>query len=197
MIVLCVSLPEYKMWIFEGDSLIGQKGLSIGISRSKYSNNEVQKEKLIDNLLKMYDNLNKKDIETLMIPISVKSKKEHENRLYRETLLNGCNFEYPIIDGTKYDIIINNYKVQDKCARKQRGSYFKVDFGDYCKDDNAYYWINMPDKSFYIIPETILLNIHNKIPKALYLSKVYDKYKYDPLNNPECLNIVKSLFKLN
>lgn len=182
MIVICVSLPEFKIWCFEGNDLIGNTSITIGSNQSKYSQNKINNEDLCNTLITMYDKVKKSDLATLMIPSAPSAQKEHSNRLERENLLYGCTFEYPIIDGTKYDVIINGYKVQDKCASaQQKGSnHYGITLEGYIKGDNDYYWINVYDKNgFYIIKEDeMLCDDGINIKKKFYLSKKYDKYFY-------------------
>jgi hypothetical protein len=115
-IVLCVIVPEFKMWLFEGNTLLGQKGLTIGLLKSKYDVHEMSVLSIKEKLFEMYDKLEKNTSENMMIPVTILSQKEHSNRLCRESLLPNCVFEYPHIDGTKYDVVINDFKIQDKCA---------------------------------------------------------------------------------
>lgn len=196
LIVLCVSFPDEKLWMFDGDTLLSKTCLSIGFTNSKYKTNEVTKDQLPDALLAKYDGFKKSNIETLMMPLSNSTRLEHENRLYRESILGDLTFEYPRIDGTKYDVIINGYKVQDKCARERDNKYLYVRFqNNYIKGDNDYYWISLPDKSFYIIPENILFDKSKmKIKGYLRLEPSFDQFKYNSLQTPEELNKIKSLF---
>lgn len=197
IIVLCVVIPEFKMWLFEGNALLGQKGLSIGMSKSKYAANEMNVLSIKEKLFEMYDKLEKNTLEYMMIPITALSQKEHSNRLRRESLLPNCVFQYPPIDGTKYDVIINGFKIQDKCATtktKKSTKFFSIRLSsEYCKGDNDFYWINLPDQSFYIIPEFVLLNSDDSIRNDLYLSKAYNQYKYDPNNDPHCRDKIEKL----
>lgn len=197
MLVVCVSFPEFKIWIFKGDDILGKRGISIGKHRSIYINNEFKKENVESKLLDFYQNCNKKSIEELMIPTSFSTKKEHKNRLTREKILHGLTFTYPIMDGAKYDAIINGYKVQDKCTRIRKCKYLFVDLDDdYVKDDNAFYWFNNPDESIYIIPESELLNKNdNTIKKSINLSAYYNQFKYGPVFTEETIQKITMLFQ--
>lgn len=106
--------------------------------------------------------------------------------------------EYPEIEGTIYDLKINNYKVQDKIygivdkinyrIYIQRQSNKK--YIPYNKGDNHFYWLWL-DKSdyFFIIPENILIEQNIiKTPdddiNKKYITHIYikpnenDKIKY-------------------
>jgi hypothetical protein len=179
MIILCVSLPDFRMWLFKGNDHLNKKAISIGEQRSKYHINEVLHENLCPKVLEMYQSLPKERYEKLMTPVSLSGQKEHANRLRREQLLPNLCYEYPRIDGSKYDVIINGYKVQDKCVQSRQGkSYEYVNIGSYCIGDNDFYWINSKNGSFYIIPENILVD-ERRIRTSLYLSNDYEKYRYD------------------
>lgn len=183
MIVICIAIPQYKIWLFNGNDLIGQQGLSIGINKSKYESNEVTKSTICDKILALYNILPKKTLDSLIVPVAIPSQKEHTNRIQREKLFPNLSFEYPRFDGTKYDVIINGYKVQDKCtSTKTKGSktYYCAYLRDYKKGDNDFYWINMSNGSFYIIPETaIIQDCGTKIRISVHLSKKFDIYLYD------------------
>jgi hypothetical protein len=195
MVVICIDVPTQKMWYFEGNDILGKTTLSIGLGKSKYSKHEITHAQLVDRLLFSYVTLEKKSKDHLMIPITPQQQKEHTNRKYRETILHECCFEYPTVDGTKYDVIINGFKVQDKCAQRvNENKYFSLDLRGYQKGDNDYYWVNLPDQVFYILPESLLLLSSNIIKRRLYLGQQYDKYKYDLKNNPESIDVVKKLF---
>lgn len=195
MVVICVHMPDLNTWIFNGNNLIGKNTISIGKNKSKYSSYEVSEKDLENVLLGFYEVLPKQPLNSLMIPVSACCKKEHENRLYRETLLHEATFQYPKIDGTKYDVIINGFKVQDKCASEERrgqSKYYSVNFGksNYIRGDNDYYWINMPNKTFYVLPESEILKNKDVFPDSIYLSSAYDKFKY----SANTISQVKVLF---
>jgi hypothetical protein len=201
MIVVCVSIPEYKIWIFKGNDLLEKRGISIGKSISKYDINEVKHENVSNVMFDFYQNSSIKKFtdEQLMTPTNFNSRQEHKYRLRREQLLTNVTFTYPTIDGTKHDLVINKYKVQDKCSRtlKKGKSYLSVylDYG-YIKGDNDFYWINNPDESVYIIPESELLNKNdNTIKKSLYMSACYDQFKYGPEFTPEVIQKITMLFQ--
>lgn len=197
MILLCVSFPSFDMWVFNGNDLIGQKCISIGNGKSKYSKFQVEKIILPEILSSMCDKLQKTEFQKLIEPITPACRKEHEYRMRREGLLSGLHFEYPKIDGTKYDVIINGHKVQDKCAvisNKRDHVYF----GNYNKGDNDYYWVNMKDGSFFILPEYVIYKSkdNNSIICGLYLSEKYNMFRYNPIDNPNCVDLIKNnLFK--
>lgn len=188
IVVICIAMPVNKLWVFDGSDLVNQSTISIGKNESKYNKNEVHKENLVKLIKTKYDIYLKYSLQDLNIPTCINHKKEHTNRLFREKLLKDeFILEYPIIDGTKYDIIINKLKVQDKCSIKVKdiNSYYVTFYSSYKKKityklgDNDLYWINMPNGNFYIIPESILLDDANNIVERITLNKVYEKYYYE------------------
>lgn len=201
MIVLCTLLPMKRMWLFDGNDLLGKSGISIGKNTSKYKPNEITRDKLVDALQNKYKTYVKYKLSDLNIPTYKTQQKEHANRLLRERLLDDqFVLTYPNIDGSKYDIKINNHKVQDKCARKasNANSYY-ASFGTtkvkstYKKGDNAFYWINMPDGNFYIIPEHAILDQNGRIKERITLNHVYSEY-YFQQNDSKLIEKLKEIF---
>ena len=201
IVIICIAMKKTnnKIWIFNGNDLLDKTSLSIGIKDSKYDKNEVLKENIVELMKTKYDIYPKHYSEDLNIPTCIKQQIEHENRLFREKILNNqFMLEYPTIDGSKYDIIINNFKVQDKCSRKvtDANSYYYVYLTaskNYKLGDNDFYWINMPDSNFYIIPEKILLEDNGNIIIRITLNKKYEDYyfKYD---DPNIIQKLKEVF---
>lgn len=196
MVVLCLDVSDQRMFYFNGDDLLGKTSITIGKGKSRYDKYEISNNDLIARLTDSYEQLGKQNKDSMMVPSSKKQQIEHNNRVYRESILQGCKFEYPSIDGTKHDVIINGYKVQDKCGKKhpRTKNYYNVDFENYTKGDNDFYWVNLPDRSFYVFPENILLLPDGSIKHKLYIGKQYDKYKYDVNKNPNSIDDIKHIF---
>lgn len=53
----------------------------------------------------------------------------------------------------------------------------------------------MPDKTFYILPESILLYDSNRIIKKITITKKFKMYHYKPDNN-DLLEKLKVVFKI-
>jgi len=168
MIILFVCIEEEKFWILNGNLILNQCKLSIGIKKSKYNKYQVDKNDLSIKLLEFYNNMDTLPIETIQTPITENCKKEQLFRKLRETKLNLVQFEYPEVNQCVYDFKINNYKIQEKTAFiKNLRNYYMVILGknkngdhnnSYDKGDNDFYWINLQDnETFYIIPEQILI----------------------------------------
>ena len=197
-IVLCISFPSKKMWVFTGMQLQGQSMISIGENKSIYSSHEVSKSELINYLQNSYVNQEKYTKEALNIPRGQSNKKEHSYRLLREQIFqNKFDLKYPELDGSKFDIIINGYKVQDKCSQKRTtANSFIVNFKKvYSKGDNDFYWIFHKNESVYIIPEADLLIKNDKLKEQLTINDKLDIYCYK-LNDPLILTKLQELFKV-
>ena len=190
-------MPENRLWAFEGEELEGKTNLSIGKKMSKYNVNELTKETIIEYLSSKFAVYPKFKLETLNIPTQENHQIEHTNRLFRESFMKDqFDLQYPKMDGTKYDIIINGYKVQDKCGRKVKhvNSYLTSFDHKYKKGDNDYYWIFMPDTSFYILPESILI-IDNKIKSKITLNDKVSIYHYKS-DDSDLIEKMKVLFSV-
>lgn len=184
-IVICTASPENKIWIFDGNDLVDVKNISIGKIKSKYDSHKCHLTDLNARVSMLFAVKPKYELERLCIPLNKDCKKEHENRLFREKILDKIfEIRYPQIDSSKYDVIVNNFKIQDKsvCTWNKTGrKYFYVIFGEnrYKKGDNDFYWVYFPNGSFFLIPEERLLDENDTIKKQTYLSKDFDKYFYD------------------
>lgn len=93
----------------------------------------------------------------------------------REEKIFFLKFEYSEIIGLRYDFIVNGKKVQEKSqncknpSKKMEGYSFSITKSGkkdgkkakvpYCKGDNDFYWLNIPDKkTFYLIPEELMID---------------------------------------
>ena len=198
-IIICTSVLDNKLWLFDGNDLIGKTSITIGKNKSKYEKNKIGKDTIIHILKEKYEIYSKNTIKEANIPTSISHRKEHENRMFREELLkNKFVLEYPKIDGTKYDIIINSSKVQDKCALDRKGyiylcvKIYVSNHKNYKKGENDFYWINLPDHNFYIIPESYLLTDNHEIKNYVSLNDTVEEFYYkhdDPLLIEKLLKI--------
>ena len=173
-LLFCLCNSDKKMWLFNYNNDINiQDKISIGLKKSKYDRYEVTKENILENIKNYYNNMNKYSFDFIDTPISDCQKLEREYRKYRENKLSFLNFEYPIYQGSVYDFMINNLKIQEKVGTHVKGKKSilfslnknngmgpnrKRQLTSYKKCDNDFYWLNMPDKKyFYVIPESILI----------------------------------------
>jgi hypothetical protein len=202
-VIVCVSIPDKRMWVFKGDT---KRSITIGKTSSKYEEYEVTSLTFNAHLASILKSLPTFPLHTLKTPSSKTSIIEHNFRLKREKLFEGDQnlvITYPSMDGARYDVIINNLKVQDKCARfknKQNCTTLYVDLKgrkSYEKGDNDYYWVNCMDNTIYVLPENEIFDENkndNTIRVRVYLSsKKFKKYHYN-VSNPEDVQKIKNIF---
>jgi hypothetical protein len=193
-VIILTTYPQPNIWVFE-PGIIKQNSLSIGLQKSKYDIYKTPPDFLGIKLQEIYSKgYNKQSLEVWNTPITICQKIEHELRLRREKWL-GSEFtiDYPQMDGAKFDVIINGYKIQDKFADKaQHANSFYVKFDSkYIQGDNSFYWINKHDGSFYLIPEEQLLNTDKLIKRKITLGKRFAQFHYwfdaDSLESLKCI----------
>jgi hypothetical protein len=215
MWIVLVCIEDEKFWILEGNRVIDQCKISIGMK--KYGKYAVDKNSLSLKFKEIYSNEQTlRSLESIQEPITDKCKTEQMFRKLRESVLLSIPFEAPRMNQSVYDLKVNGFKIQEKTARvvKTRQNSLIVTFakrkGQYKQQaynikDNDYYWVNLPDKiHFYIFPADILADQkiissdEFKGSKHLRLSKNTEwingyKYSY----NDENLNMkIATLFEL-
>jgi hypothetical protein len=177
MIVVCVALNSdeqiNKIWVFNGNDLLGKTSISIGFSNSKYSDNEVTKDNLCERMLHYYTLIKKKSIEDLKTPCYANGMVEHKNRMIRHNVLSPhVQIEYPNVEGSKHDAIINNKRVQDKVAVERKNGMY-VRFEGYIKGDNDFYFAFLPENmdanGVYLLPEQYMLDENGNIKNYINL----------------------------
>jgi hypothetical protein len=172
MPVILFSLAN-KIWLVDGSDIRGVNRLSIGKTKSKYSDYEITMEELNDKIMEAYNDpkYDKKQEEEINMECTEKMKLEQEFRKYRENKIPFIEFIGNEMEGLAYDFMIGNKKVQEKvagaCKRNDKIYAIKAKIsrhGDngsntpYSEGENDIYWIHMPDKKyFYVIPEAILI----------------------------------------
>ena len=210
MILICICLETKNIWIFDGSDM-KCKTIVIG-EKSKYNDFLVNKKEIYKILCNYYKNKNycKTKIE-FIIPNDVTTKKEYEYYNLKINKLNFLNLKRPDVEHLAYDFIIDNYKIQDKCAYIRKDSKNEVikcvakkNIGKgkrapYEEGDFDYIWINLPDKYketyFYLIPSTKLIDLEimktkkqkGKLSFSLYPEGI-EHMKYKSRIKTECLN---------
>lgn len=152
MVVVCMETNTNRIWFFNGSDL-KFSSLTIGKVNSKYEKYELTIKRVEKHVKQAYDNNNfMKDIkDNLIIPVSESQRIEHVNRLKRENAFeNNFYLEYPKIDGSKWDIKINEKKVQDKCLQMKTKTSMHVLFKGYKLSDNDFYWVNVPNSNKFL-----------------------------------------------
>lgn len=118
-LILCICWEDKKMWLFNGNNMILSK-ISIGYNKSKYSDNEINKENIFEKLKIYYDEIKLSSYEEASEPICLNGKKEIEFKKLRIKHVK-CNFT-DVSNYLHYDFIINNKKVQEKIGTKCKNS---------------------------------------------------------------------------
>jgi hypothetical protein len=222
-IIICLCLSDKRVWILNGNEIIVNRKIAIGLNKSKYSDDEVNINNIGDSISKYYDLMTPVAFDIANLPQSICQQKEQEFRKLAESKCPCIKFDYPNNNQMVYDFTINGFKIQEKVGtlRKDRkdGIMFSLHknngmqdgvrkFRPYNEGDNDFYWLNLPDKKyFYIFPETELikhgiLSTNNQKGKGkLYItiSKIktnkYDtKYLFDYDNLDE--NRLTELFEV-
>ena len=186
-LIICMCLENKKMWIIPFDEIKNKLKISIGINKSKYNIYEVNENNLFDRLNEYYHNTTKFSFEKLDTPNCIYQQREKEFRKFREEKIDFIIFEYDNMEGTVYDFKIGSLKIQEKVTKisednkcifqlcKNNGkingkrNQIQYDIGD-----NDFYWLNSDNKkSFFVIPEKILIDKglvgNNSDKKSIFL----------------------------
>ena len=205
-LLILLSIEDKEMWFMNGNICKDIKGININKKTGKYKDNEIYMDNIIQETNNYYNNLQKYTEEQCNACINDMSKREYEFYKKRENLNLNFNIEYPEIEGTVYDLKINNYKIQDKVYGIVDKRNYKIyvqklrnkKHVQYDKGDNDFYWLWL-DKSdyFFIIPENALIEnniirtpedeIDKKYNTHIYIKPYednkdkywYNNYKYD------------------
>ena len=166
MIIICVSISNEKIWVFDWTRVRNSTGICIGLTeKAKYYDSEVTHDDLPNVIHDYYTKLNKYNKEYVMIPTSINQVTEYNHRLKREKEIPYLEYVYPEVGNLKVDYYINNYKIQEKVAypynKNNKTIYMfcmkkcvKGNDSCYDKGDNDFYWIWLRDTNeFYIIPD--------------------------------------------
>ena len=191
--IMCICESDKKMWCIDGNTVTVKKKIAIGLQNSKYDPFEVTTETINDRLEDFYNNLPKYAFETIDTPITSNQKLEREYRKYREKMVDCIEFTNHHMQGMVYDFKINGYKIQEKVGTPRRKEFLfsfhknngrnnnKIQLTSYKKGDNDFYWLNCQDKkTFYVIPENVLL-----------LKEYIDKKKKMLVINPTSIEWLK------
>lgn len=179
-LIICICWEDKKMWLFNGNDMTLSK-ISIGYNKSKYFDNEINKENIFQNLKTYYNKIKLSSYEDANEPICLNGKKEMEFKKLRIQHVK-CNFT-DVSNYLHYDFIINDKKVQEKVGTKCKNSnkiFFSLckrngsingvsKFKPYGIGENNLYWLHLPNKKhFYLLPEKELINNdNNTIKKSL------------------------------
>jgi len=218
--LILLSLKDKEMWYMNGDICKDIKRININKKNGTYKDNEINKDNIIQKTKEYYNNLHKFTEDQCNEIINKNAKREYEFYKKRENLIHNKKIEYPEIEGTVYDLKINNYKIQDKVYGIIDKKNYKIyiqklihsKYVPYDKGDNDFYWLWL-DKSdyFYVIPEKIVIEKNiiktlnddkdKKYETHIYIKPYehdkekywYNNYKYD-ITDKDINNKINNLF---
>lgn len=212
MFIILVCIEEEKFWIINGNQILNQCKVSIGMQKSnKYSEYSVKKEDLANKLKELYIiNNNYDTFSNINTPQTSECIKEQEYITLRINYLSNLKFINSSLPQQVYDFTVNGKKIQEKLAYSPKNRIPTVKLAKnkhglknspYEVGDNDFYWINIPDKeTFYLIPEDILekeLIISNNINKGtciiIFKSNWTLKYRYS-YKDPDIENKLNKIF---
>jgi len=217
MLIIFVCVEEEKFWIMDGNIVLNQCKISIGMQKSnKYSYYSVNKDELTKTLTAYYDIYNKDTFKNINTPQTPECVKEQEYKMLRESYLPNIAFINSYVNQQVFDFTVNCKKVQEKTAYYKNNNV-SITLAKIAKrkngkinqpyeiGDNDFYWINIPDKeTFYVIPESILLqydilykeNIKGTINLSFGVKNTWIiKYKYS-YKDPDIENKINKIFNM-
>ena len=167
MLVICVCISEKKIWILPYNHLDIKYKINISLA-SKYNKYLAKSPAIIDTYL---NEIVYKDIDSILVPITVLQQREQEYVKKREQAIPFLQYDYPTIQSTCVDVLVNGKKVQEKvlgytllkdalhCGFSVNNGLInkKRTYRCYKLGENDYYWLHSSiDDRFWIIPEQIL-----------------------------------------
>lgn len=210
LLILCICNEDKKMWLLPFDVVDGISKLTIGSSKSKYSQYEVDSTNINDVLLRYYEMTTKFTFDHLNTPTCIYQQREKLYRELRDAKVSCLSFCYTNMEGEVFDFLCNGKRVQEKVGGYYKKGYLfhlyknngkknnKRNHTGYAIGDNSFYWLNCQDmRTFYVIPEIVLIDnkcVGTSKKETLYINpshndKWYSKFKFDYDNlNEEKLN---------
>lgn len=214
IMIICVCINEKKVWVIPIDIIKAKSKINI-CNKSKYNEYLITDTNTIDKAIqKCLKYVVQHNLEKLMTPSSHLQKREQDYIRKREKYLSFLKYEYPDIQGSCVDFIINGKNIQEKVVgfdknrerllctvAKNNGTlYGKRTIKVYDKGDNDYYWFHSSiDDRFWIIPEEILvkygyIDYNNQKTKKTLIFKFDWLKKYEYNYNTVDKDIIKTLF---
>lgn len=170
MLIICVCISEKKIWVLPYNHINTKYKLNISV-RSKYSKYLVTTDTIKTSVDTYLSDIVYMTMDNTLMPISKFQQQEQVYVKRREQSIPFLRYEYPIIQNTCVDVIINGKKVQEKvlgyietknalyCGLSANNGTIngKRQYRCYRLGENKYYWLHSSiDERFWIIPEQIL-----------------------------------------
>jgi len=170
MILICVCNSEKKLWIVPYNHLVVKSKLNISVT-SKYNKYLVDNSSINNFIDKYISDIVYNTIDVLLTPTHLLQQREQLYVKKREQYLPFLSYQYPNVQNTCVDVIINGRKVQEKilgfieskkglcCSLSANNGKYegKRQFRMYQLGENDYYWLHSSiDDRFWIIPEQVI-----------------------------------------
>ena len=186
-LILLYCCEDEKMWLIPENIIQKQQKLSIGYNKSKYNIYNIDKQFIVEKLIYYYNITSKYSFNILNTPICIYQQREQDFINFRKEKIYFLNFINNNMEGTVYDFKIQDLKFQEKIAQISKENRYKFFISknngkkkiQYDIGDNDFYWLNCADKkTFFVIPEKVLINkgfIGNKNKYTVINITVKDK----------------------
>jgi len=170
MMVICVCISEKKVWAVPYNHLAVKSKLNISV-KSKYSKYLIDNSTINTFIDKYISDIVYNTIDVLLTPTHLLQQREQLYVKKREQCLPFLSYQYPNVQNTCVDVIVNGKKVQEKVLgfiQSKKGLYCtfsanngkyegKRQFRMYQLGENDYYWLHSSiDDRFWIIPEQVV-----------------------------------------
>jgi len=170
MIMICVCVSEKKLWIVPYNHLAVKSKLNISV-KSKYSKYLVDNSDIDLFIDKYISDIVYNKINVLLTPINLLQQREQRYVKKREQCLPFLSYQYPNVQNTCVDVLVNSKKVQEKvlgfiesknalhCTLSANNGTIegKRKSRMYQLGENDYYWLHSSiDDRFWIIPEQVV-----------------------------------------
>jgi len=218
-LLILMSIEDKKIWYLNGELSKNIKDLIISTKNDKYNLNEITEKIIITKTQEFYDKLNKYTENDSIEFDNKNSKREYEYFKKREEKFPNFIYVYPEVEGTIYDLKMNNFKVQDKVYsivdKTNYKAYIQKQYKrkriPYEKGDNDLYWIWLENSDyFFLFPESVLIeqniiktpqdNSDKKYFDHIYINMKdntdkywYNSYKYN-INDNDVNKKIENLF---
>jgi len=211
MAIICICVNDEKIWCFENEHIKDLNILTVS-QTSKYNKFELNKLNIDEYILGIYNKLKKNSFDILNKASNLKTQQEQFYKQHRINMIDFLDFNQSDMEGTVYDFLIDDIKFQEKVGTLADNEidnvyYLSKKCGKnksqcYEEGDNDFYWLNNKDfNSFYIIPESVLIEKNivgriDKIPVKFRISKNANlwtnayEFSYLDIDKPRLIKLI-------